>query len=58
MSLQTPDNRSPQRKFQDEQIASESPIPTPDLPIGAKALPLEAHLRQPRPMALAGVAAR
>jgi hypothetical protein len=50
-----PDQRSPQRKAEDERIASE-PQFAPPLPADAAPLPVEAHLaRQCRPVAVAGI---
>lgn len=52
----TPDNRSPQRKALDEQIASEAPIAWPDVPSGTKAAPIEALMAsRMRPIAVAGI---
>lgn len=55
MPAPTPDLREPQRRARDEQIASEPHIPPPDLPPGAVASPVEAHLAARRPLAVAGV---
>ena len=55
MTTPTPDTRSPQRRALDEQIASEPQLAPPDLPPGATASPVEAHLRPRRPVAVAGV---
>lgn len=57
MATISPDERSEQRKRQDEAIASESPLSPLDLPAGAEAIPIEAHLRQRRrkPQAFLGV---
>jgi hypothetical protein len=50
------DDRSPQRKARDEQIASEPPLAPPDLPPGAVPSPVEAHLPpRRRPVAVAGI---
>lgn len=50
------DRRTPGRRARDEQIASEPPLPTPELPAGASPSPAEAHLaRLRRPVAVAGV---
>ena len=56
MTAPTPDTRSPQRRAVDEQTASEPPLAPPDLPPGAVASPVEAHLGpRRRPVAVAGV---
>jgi len=56
MTVPTPDLRSSQRRSRDEQIASESPLPTPDLAAGVVPSPVEAHLASQRhPVAVAGV---
>ncbi len=56
MPAPAPDPRSPERRAEDERIASESPLPRPDLPPGTVASPVEAHLpSRHRPMAVAGV---
>lgn len=56
MTDPAPDLRGSQRRARDEQIASEPPLPPPDLPPGAVASPVEAHLAaRRRPVALAGV---
>ncbi len=56
MPAPIPDLRSPQRRLQDEQIASEPPLTPPTLPSDAVALPLETYQRLPRrPLAVAGV---
>jgi len=41
-----PDQRSPQRRTLDEQIAAEPQIPHPNVPLDALPSPLEDHLRQ------------
>ena len=52
----SPDNRSPSRRALDEQIAAQPPLPPPNVPAGAKPLPVEAHLARLRqPQAFAGV---
>jgi hypothetical protein len=57
MSVSSSDQRSAQRKVQNEQIAAETPLSPPDLPPGAKPLPVEEHLRalQRKPQAFLGV---
>jgi hypothetical protein len=58
MPTPDPDHRSPERRAKDEQIAAEAKLPPPQLPAGATAEPVEAHLgRTPRhrPVAVAGV---
>jgi hypothetical protein len=56
MTTATPDQRSPQRRALDEQIASEPPLPPLTLPPNAVPMPVEAHLsRQRRPLAVAGI---
>jgi hypothetical protein len=56
MTAPAPDTRSAERRDRDEQIASEPQLPPPDLPPGAAASPVEAHLRpRRRPVAVAGV---
>jgi hypothetical protein len=56
MAVPAPDQRSPQRRAQDEQIAAEPPLAPLALPVDAKPSPVEAHLRrQRRPVAVAGI---
>jgi hypothetical protein len=56
MTTPTPDNRTPQRRALDEQIASEAQLAPPDLPPGTMPSPVEAHLgSRRRPVAVAGV---
>ena len=56
MSVPAPDVRGTRRQEQDEQIASEPPLPTPNLPPDVVALPIESYLASPRrPLAVAGV---
>jgi hypothetical protein len=43
MTPPSPDDRSPKRKALDERIASEPPVPWPDLPPGTIAKPLESQ---------------
>lgn len=52
-----PDQRSPERKARDEQIASEPMLPPVELPDDARTLPVEAHLGRlrRRPLAVPGV---
>jgi hypothetical protein len=54
MITPAPDQRSPQRRALDEQIASEPQPGPPDLPPGITPLPVEAYRRR-RPVAVAGV---
>jgi hypothetical protein len=51
------DRRSPGRRLQDEQIASEPPLAPPELRPDAAATPVEAHLGRyrRRPVAVAGI---
>lgn len=51
------DDRSPERRSRDEQIAAEAPLPPLGLPPDAIPQPLETHLkqRQRQPLALLGV---
>jgi hypothetical protein len=51
------DQRSPARRVRDEQIAAEPPLAPPELPPGALASPVEAHLARyrRRPVAVAGI---
>jgi hypothetical protein len=56
MTTTTPDNRSPQRKAQDEQIAAEPNLAAPSLPANALPQPMESLLRRRRrPVALEGI---
>jgi hypothetical protein len=56
MTTPAPDPRDPQRRARDEQVASEPPLSPPDLPPGAAASSVEAHLdSRRRPVAVAGV---
>jgi len=57
MATTSPDERTEQRKKQDEVIASEPQLAPPDLPRGVAALPVEEHLRKRRrrPQAFLGV---
>jgi hypothetical protein len=58
MTTRTPaaDQRSPERRALDEQIAAEPPLPPLDLPADATPLPMESHLaRHRRPLAVPGV---
>ncbi len=52
-----PDERSPQRRAQDERIATEPALAHPSVPGGTMPSPLEAHLQRVsrRPIAVAGV---
>ncbi len=51
------DERSPERRARDEQIAAEPPMPPLELPLEAPATPLETHLdrKHSRPVAFVGV---
>ena len=51
------DQRNPDRRARDEQIAAEPPLAPPDLPADAAPLPVEAHLSRlrRRPVAVPGV---
>ena len=55
MSSSNVDHRTPSRRVQDEQIASEIPLAPLDLPPSASSAPIEKHLARRRPLALAGV---
>ncbi len=56
MTAPAPDLRGPQRRARDERIASEPPLPPPDLPPEAVASPVESHLASlRRPLAVVGV---
>jgi len=57
MTAANVDHRSAERRVQDEQIAAEPPMAAPDLPPGAVASPVEAHLEQfqKHPRAIIGV---
>jgi hypothetical protein len=56
MTTPAPDDRSPQRRELDEQIASEPRLAPPDLPPDVAASPVEAYLGlRHRPVAVAGV---
>ncbi len=57
MTVPTTDQRSPDRRARDEQIATEPQVAIPDLPVNATASPVEAHLgrQRRRPLAVAGV---
>jgi hypothetical protein len=57
MSTARDDPRSPQRRAQDEQIASEPHLEPPQIPSDAVPLPMEAHLGRlgKQPVADAGV---
>jgi hypothetical protein len=51
----TVDERTPNRRVRDEQIAAEPMLPTPDLPADARPSPMEAFLGRRRPIAVVGV---
>lgn len=56
MATPEADTRSAARRARDEQIAAEPTLAPLNVPPGASALPLEAHLqRYRRPLAVAGV---
>ncbi len=56
MSQPVADQRSPERRAQDERIAAEPPRPPLDVPAAAAPSPVEAHLPPARrPLAVAGV---
>jgi hypothetical protein len=48
-AIPEPDNRSPERRARDEQIAAEPPLPHPELPNGAVLRPIESFLNGRRP---------
>ena len=53
MTAPASDLRSPQQRARDERIASEPPLPPPDLPPGEMASPVEIHLAsRRRPLAV------
>jgi hypothetical protein len=57
MAIPTTDDRSPDRRARDEQIAAEPPLAPLKLPSDVAAAPLEVHLPRHgrRPVALAGI---
>ena len=57
MTIPATDQRSPERRIRDEQIAAEPPLPPLELPANAIPAPVESHLgRQHRqPLAVAGI---
>jgi hypothetical protein len=57
MTEASPDQRSAQRRVQDEQLAAEPLLPPPDLPLDAKATPVEEHLGRlhSHPQAFVGI---
>jgi hypothetical protein len=56
MTTISPDNRDPQRKAQDEQIAAEPHLAAQNLPANATPQPIESLLRRRhRPVALEGI---
>jgi hypothetical protein len=56
MTLNELDDRTPTRLALDEAIASEPPLPPPELSAGATPTPMEAHMRPARkPLPVAGV---
>jgi hypothetical protein len=52
-----PDQRSSERRRQDEETASEPKLPPPELPHGAPTSPVESHLgyQRRRPLAVPGI---
>ena len=52
-----PDQRSDRRKFLDEQVSAEPPLPPPNLAADLQPMPVEEHLRRRRrrPLAVMGV---
>jgi hypothetical protein len=55
MPIPQPDMRTERRKAYDEQLASESQLPHPNIPAGEQPRPIEAHIRHRRPVAIVGV---
>ena len=56
MATPVADERTAEQRARDEASAAELPLAPPDLPPGAVAKPVEAHLRRGRkPVAFAGV---
>ena len=57
MTIPETDQRSPERRARDEQIAAEPPLPPLELPPDAATSPAETHLGQlrRRPLAVAGI---
>ena len=56
MNTPAPDTRSPLRRARDEQIASEPPLPLPEIPPGTVASPVEVYLAsRRRTMAVPGI---
>lgn len=57
MTNPTADQRSPERRVRDDEIAAEPQLPPPELPPDAVPSPVEAHLGRlhRRPVAVAGV---
>ena len=57
MATSSTDNRSPERRARDEQIASEPRLQPPELPADAVAMPVESHLAATHlhPRAVVGV---
>jgi hypothetical protein len=53
--MSQPDSRSEARKALDEQLASEPPLPHPEVTPGEPPRSLEEHLRPRRPVAILGV---
>ena len=56
MATPTGDERSPERRAQDERIAAEPQLPPPDLASDAPSTPVENHLsKHSHPVAVVGV---
>jgi hypothetical protein len=56
MTAPSKDQRGPERRACDEQVAAEAPLAPLDLPADASGAPVETHLgRRRRPVAIAGV---
>jgi hypothetical protein len=55
MPTPQPDMRTERRKALDEQLASESHLPHPNIPAGEQPRPIDEHIRHRRPVAIVGV---
>jgi hypothetical protein len=55
MPTPQPDTRSERRKAFDEQLASESHLPHPNIRAGEQPRPIDDHIRHRRPVAIVGV---